>query len=189
MMRFALLCLAGVAAIAPARAQPAAERLPACLACHGTAGASDTPGVPSLGGQLSDYVLIQLYLFREKQRVAEPMTTMAEGLTDDDLRSLGDTMSQLPPPAATGEILDAAALEHGSGLMSKYRCNSCHGADYAGRDNIPRIAAQREDYLVKSLTEYKSNARAAYDPAMNAVAQEVAEADIPAIAKYLAHYR
>ena len=161
MMRLAFFCVAGAAAVAPARAQLAAERLPACLACHGTAGASETPGVPSLGGQLSDYVLIQLYLFREKQRVAEPMTAMAEGLTDDDLRSLGDAMSQLPPPAAAGGVLDAAALEHGSGLMSKYRCNSCRGADFAGRDNIPRIAAQREDYLVKSLTGYKSNARAA----------------------------
>jgi len=121
----------------------AEERLPACLACHGAAGTSDTPGIPSLGGQLSDYVLIQLYLFREKQRVAEPMNAMAEGLTDDDLRSLGDAMAKLPAPSAAAAALDAAGLEHGRGLVAKYRCGSCHSPDFAGHDNIPRLAAQR----------------------------------------------
>lgn len=193
-MRPTVLCLVWLATAAPALAPPAfaqlaEERLPACLACHGAAGTSDTPGIPSLGGQLSEYVLIQLYLFREKQRVAEPMNAMAEGLTDDDLRILGDAMAKLPAPVAAAASLDAAGLEHGRGLIAKYRCGSCHSPDFAGHDNIPRLAAQREDYLVKSLTEYKSNARAAYDPSMNEVAQEVNEADIPAIAKYLANYR
>ncbi len=39
-----------------------------CLACHGERGQSAIPEVPSLGAQTSPYVLIQLYLFREKLR-------------------------------------------------------------------------------------------------------------------------
>lgn len=187
-MRVALLSLCLLAA-APATAQLAAERLPACLACHGAAGVSATENVPSLGGQPADYVLVQLYLFREKQRVVEPMNAMAEGLTDEDLQTLGDAMAKLPPPVATGAALDAASLELGRDLAAKYRCGSCHNADYSGREQIPRLAAQREDYLIKSLTEYKSNARAGYEPAMNSVAQEVRADEIPVLARYLAQFR
>lgn len=188
-VRLATLCLALSAMTFPTFAQTAEERLPTCLACHGATGASATEGVPSLGGQPSDYVLIQLYLFREKQRLADPMNAMAEGLSDDDLRTVGDSMAKLPPPAATAEVLDASSLEHGRELVTKYRCGSCHNPDLAGHDQIPRLAAQREDYLLKSLTEYKSNARAGYDPAMNEVAQEVKQDDIPVLAKYLAQFR
>ena len=38
--------------------------------------------------------------------------------------------------------------------------------DYSGKENVPRIGNQREDYLAKALTEYKSNARAGYDASM-----------------------
>lgn len=145
-------------------------------------------GIPSLGGQPADYLLVQLVLFRDKQRVVEVMNQMAAGLSDDDLRALADSLSKLPPPKPQ-PALDAVAMEQGRALTEKYRCGSCHGAGFAGQDQIPRLAAQREDYLAKQLTDYKSNARAGYDPAMNEVAQEVQPADIPILAKYLASYK
>ena len=48
-------------------------------------------------------------------------------------------------------------------LITQNRCNSCHNLDLSGRENIPRIADQREDYLVKTLREYKNNTRHGYD--------------------------
>ncbi len=69
-------------------------------------------------------------------------------------------------------------MARGQTLVAKHQCTSCHGADLAGRDAIPRIRDQREDYLAKALAGYKSNARPGYDPAMNEVAQELSEADI-----------
>src|SRR4029078_1417381 len=47
-----------------------AERAAPCLACHGETGQSENPDVPSLGGQPAPYLLIQLYMFREKQRAS-----------------------------------------------------------------------------------------------------------------------
>ena len=44
-------------------------------------------------------------------------------------------------------------------LAQSYHCGFCHNPDFSGRDNVPRLAAQREDYLVKALREYKSNTR------------------------------
>ena len=58
----ALLC----AASQPLFAETMAERAAPCLACHGESGQSETPEIPSLGGQPAPYLLIQLYLFREK---------------------------------------------------------------------------------------------------------------------------
>ena len=185
-MRYALLAM--LLATVPAAAQTVAERLPTCLACHGETGASATEGVPSLGAMPADYVLIQLYLFREKQRKVEIMNAMAAGLTDDDLRTVADAIAALPPPKPAG-AQEAAEAEQGRALAARYRCGSCHNADYAGRDQMPRLAGQREDYLLKSLQDYKSNVRAGYDASMNEVAQEVRDADIPVLARYLARFR
>lgn len=176
------MALAAFAA-GPARAQLAAERLPACLACHGADGTPAMAGVPALGGEPPDYLLVQLVLFREKQRIADPMNAMAEGLSDDDLRDLADRLSKLPPPKP---VAAGAALQtQGAALVEKYRCGSCHGAGLAGHDQIPRIAGQHADYLAAALTAYKTNTRAGYEPAMNEVSQEVADADIAPLAAYL----
>ena len=184
-----LLALAGLATTQPGLAQTVAERMPACLGCHGAAGTSKLPGVPSLGAMPADYVLVQLYLFRERQRVVAPMNAMAAGLSDDDLREMGDKVASLAPPVPAGAPLDAAALERVQALVGKHRCASCHNADFAGHDQIPRIAGQREEYLLHSLQGYKDNSRPGYDATMSEVTQEMKDADLPLLARYLAQYR
>ena len=85
LIRYAAALLIG-APSAPLHAETLAERAAPCLACHGEKGQSETPEVPSLGGQPAPYLLIQLYLFREKQRTQEIMNDQTKGFTDDDLR-------------------------------------------------------------------------------------------------------
>jgi cytochrome c553 len=174
--------VAGAALAAPDAAVQ--ERLESCIGCHG-AGTSQSEGVPSLGGQLPDYVVTQLFQFREKQRQAPPMNDVAAGFSDDDLRAYADAVATLPPPAWSGPPADPALVSRAQALVAKHQCSSCHGPDLAGRDAIPRIRAQREDYLAKALTGYKSNTRPGYDPAMNEVAQELSEADIKDLAAYV----
>lgn len=188
-MRLTSFSLVLALASAPAFAQTGEERVPVCLACHGAGGTAQLPGTPSLGAQPADYVLVQLYLFREKQRVVAPMNAMAEGLSDDDLRTVSDRISKLPPPTPAAGRLDAAMMEEGKALIAKHRCGSCHNADFGGHDQIPRLAGQREDYLRKALIDYKSNARSGYDATMNELTQEVPDAAIPILAAYLAHYQ
>jgi cytochrome c553 len=153
-------------------------RMAPCLACHGERGQSAIPEVPSLGAQTSPYLLIQLYLFREKLRRHEVMNEAVKGFTDDDLRTFADALSTLPPPAPAGEATDPARLARGQGLVRQYRCNVCHNPDLAGRDAVPRIAGQREDFLVKTMREYKSNQRPGYDASMGDVMQPIPDADI-----------
>ena len=172
-------------AACPAAAQTVQERLPVCLSCHGEKGQSATPDVPSLGAQQKDYVLVQLYMFREKLRTVELMNAMAKGLSDDDLRVMSESIAKLPPPAPAGGGEDAARLARAKDLVGKNRCNFCHAPNFAGQDQVPRIAGQREDYLVKTLREYKSGARHGYEPAMASVVATLQDQDFVDLAYYL----
>jgi cytochrome c553 len=187
-VRRAILLLLSVT-LTPAFGPSVEERLPVCLGCHGASGVSEKPNVPSLGGQPAEYLLIQLYLFREKLRRSEMMKAMANNLTDADLHTLSDRLSLLTPPPATGAALTGQELEQGRDLVTKYRCGSCHQANLSGHDQNPRLAGQREDYLLRALRAYKSNRRPGYDPAMSDATQEVEDTDIPALAHYMSRLR
>jgi cytochrome c553 len=66
-------------------ARPAEQdRLATCLKCHGENGQSETPDVPSLGGEPAQYTLIQLFMYREKLRVAPVMNDIMKQASDDD---------------------------------------------------------------------------------------------------------
>ena len=149
-----------IGAGATAHAQSFADRAEVCWSCHGDKGQSQTPDIPSLGGQPAPYLLIQLYLFREKQRDVPMMIDLIKGFTDDDLRLFSDNLAKLPPPLPSAEASDPA-----------------------------RIAAQREDYLLKTLREYKSNIRHGYDAAMAEVLATVTDAQIVDLAYTIARFR
>jgi cytochrome c553 len=186
-MRFRLAVLSLLAAAAlPAGAADLDERLAPCLACHGEKGQSQTAEVPSLGAQNAPYTLIQLYLFRERQRRFEVMNEAAKNLSDDDLRRFSDAIAKLPAPAPASGAADAARLERGRGLLARFHCNVCHRADLAGQENVPRIAAQREDYLVKTLRDYKSRARIGYDATMAEALEPVSDGEIADLAYVIA---
>ena len=186
-MRVAFV-IAALTLATPAVAQDVSGRLPTCLACHGQGGTSATPNVPSLGAMPVNYVLTQLYLFREKIRVVDPMNAMAQGLSDDDLRALGDIFNKMPAPTPSA-ALTSAEQETASALIGQYHCNSCHGPDLGGQQTIPRIAGQHAEYLRQALVGYKSNTRHGYSPAMNEAAQDVKDDEIPLLARYVASFR
>jgi cytochrome c553 len=162
------------------------ERLAPCLACHGEQGQSVIPEVPSLGAQPAFYVMVQLYMFREKLRTVEPMNEMTQGLSDDDLRRMADVIAKLPPPRPFGEAGDPARLERARALIQQHRCNFCHNPNFSGAENVPRLAGQREDYLVKALREYKNNTRRGYDAAMAEVLYAISDEQILDLAYFLA---
>lgn len=164
-------------------------RLSSCLACHGAGGQSTIPEVPSLGGQPAFYLTIQLVMFREKLRVVEPMNQVMQGLKDDDLRDMAAYLAKLPPPEPAGGPADPARVERAQALIEQHRCNFCHNRDYSGEQNVPRLAGQREDYLVKALREYKDNTRRGYDASMADVLYLISDEQILDLAYFLARLR
>jgi cytochrome c553 len=184
---FAVLAFALVAS--PLSAETFDERVAPCLACHGEHGQSQTENTPSLGGQQAPYALIQIFMFREKLRTFEPMNEMTKALTDDDLRLFSDFIAKLPKPAPPDDAGDPARMQRAQALARQNRCNTCHNADFSGKENVPHIANQREDYLAKTMREYKDNSRHGYDGSMAEVLQPVTDDQIADLAYYLARVR
>jgi cytochrome c553 len=188
-MRNLITALAFASIAFSAHAETIPERTVACFACHGEHGQSETENTPSLGGQQAPYALIQLFMFREKLRTFEPMNEMAKSLTDDDLRAFSDFIATLPKPAPPTDAGDPARMARAQALVQQNRCNSCHNTDFSGKENVPRIANQREDYLAKTLSEYKDNSRHGYDGSMADVMGPITPEQIKDLAYYIARVR
>jgi cytochrome c553 len=178
-----------IAGALPAFAAELDEKLAPCLACHGAQGQSETENVPSLGAQPAPYTGIQLFMFREKMRVAEPMNEMAKALSDNDLQSTADSFMKQAAPKPPADSGDPARLERARALVEQNHCNVCHRPDFSGQNNVPRLADQREDYLLKTLRDYKSGARRGYDATMAEVLQPVDDPQLIEFAYYLARLR
>ncbi len=160
-----------------------------CAACHGADGRSDMPLMPVLAGQPSFYVITQLFLFREGRRSNEGMTAVAKTLTDNDMRGFADFIGTLPPvPAPPPTPGDAARIEKGRTLALQYKCVFCHGADFSGGQQVPRLAGQHEDYLRHALTGYRAETRVGYTAAMAQALAGVSAAEIDDLAYYLARF-
>ncbi|MGD9845804.1 MAG: cytochrome c [Variibacter sp.] len=174
--------------VAPAAAQNFDEKFSVCLACHGADGRSETADIPNLAAQRSQYVVIQLYMFRQGLRKAVPMNDVAKDLGDAELQRFADAIAKLPAvPAATNA--DPARMQRGAALVNQHRCNFCHNRDFTGNESVPRLAGQREDYLLKSLREYKAGTRTEYQPVMAEVVPPLKDADLAELAYYIAHFK
>src|SRR5450759_3374914 len=53
--------------------------------------------------------------------------------------SFAGTIAKRPAPPVPADTGDAARIQAGRALITAHRCNSCHGLDLAGRENIPHI--------------------------------------------------
>jgi cytochrome c553 len=137
-------------------------------------------------------------MFRERQRASaskkddpmiQVMSEMTKSFTDDDLRNFSDFIAKLPAPNSPADAADADRMQRAAALITQNRCNSCHNLDLAGRDNVPHIANQREDYLVKTMREYKTNDRHGYDGSMAEVLAPVNDQQILDLAYYISRFR
>lgn len=162
------------------------EQITVCLACHGAGGISRVPETPSLAGQPQFFTIAQLFLFRDGRRSSVAMTAAAKDLTNDDLRALSAYIAKLPPPEPPPDSPDPERAARGRALAGRHHCTVCHNPDFSGRDQMPRLANQREDYLRKAMREYKSGARVGYAGAMAVELRELTDADLDDLAHYLA---
>jgi cytochrome c553 len=78
-------------------------------------------------------------------------------------------------------------MSRGQGLTRQHPCGVCHNPDFSGREQMPRLANQREDYLLKAMRGYKSGARIGYAGAMVTELQRLSDEDLADLAYYFAH--
>jgi cytochrome c553 len=187
--RTGLITVLWLAGAASGNAGDVSETLTACLGCHGPNGQSQIENVPSIAAQVPAYALIQLVMFRDKLRASDTMNDAAKDLSDSDIQSLADALAALPPLKPLQDPVDQARFERGRSLAQQNHCDICHRPDFSGQQTVPRLADQREDYLVKTLREYKSGARRAYEPIMLEQVQPLDDPQLAEVSYYLAHIR
>ena len=174
------------AEVSPAAGLPLEEQVLICGACHGDDGNSTLPGIPSLAGQPALTITNQMIYFRERLRQAEEMTPQARGLSDAEIQALAAYYADQPVAAPAGEP-DADLVARGRELSRSQGCASCHTADYSGKEQMPRLAGQREDYLVHAMRAYRERTRGGPDTTMIDIMRGVSDEEIEALAHYLAY--
>ncbi len=158
----------------------------ACEACHGPGGNSGIPGTPSLAGQPETFITNQLIFYREGLRPSLVMEPIAKGLKDPEVIALAKHFAKSPVKVmATGKP-DAKLVKRGTVLASQLHCGQCHLPNFRGRAQMPRLAAQREDYLVETMKAYRDNKRTGADTTMAEILRGMPDADIAALAHFLA---
>lgn len=192
-MRNAVVCMAlsltATMAGAAADVVAGAAKAETCVACHGPGGISQMPETPSLAGQPDGFLQWQLVYFRGGARKNPIMQPLAAGLADDDIRNLAAYFAALkpPPPGANG-VAEPAMFAVGEKLAKQNRCASCHTEKYSGVQATPRTAAQREDYLLKALRDFKSSRRTGGGIASMAdVVYPLGDDELHALAHFMAH--
>ena len=202
-MRLVLaLVLAALAPVSPAAAQDAEaggkKAAEVCAACHGPAGNSTVPLYPSLAGQTARYIYLQLKDFNEGRRTDSLMTPIAKTLTRDDMFNVAAYFSaqELRPTdfnadsaGGTGSAGLVTAILKGSTKAAETLCSMCHGTGLRGQNEIPRLAGQQHDYIVKQLKDFRAGRRTNDAGNMASVSKTLSDEDIENLAQYIANLR
>lgn len=184
-VRMCVLVGAALAAAPAAMAQIAPQRLALCAACHGADGNSTLKGIPSLAAQPKLFLETQLVLIREGVRDIPSMKGMLNGVSDAEVTALAKYYAD-KPLASVPTDKDAEVFARGGKLAEGMRCGICHLPTYLGREQIPRLAGQREDYLLLSMQQFRNNQAIGRDSNMAASVYGVSDQDLQDISYYLA---
>jgi cytochrome c553 len=163
---------------APPKAAP-------CVACHGAGGNATQPQYPILAGQTARYLYLQLRDFQEGRRSDPQMSPMVAGLSRDEMRAIADWFSK-QKPAPNGFKPDPEKAKLGKAKADETLCTMCHLGGFAGQNEIPRVAGQNYDYIVKQLADFKAKRRTNDAGNMTSVSSTLSDEDIKNIANYIA---
>jgi len=171
---------------AAAHAQSIEEKAQICATCHGENGVpveQPFPG-PVIWGQQLGYLFFELRDFKSGARKNEQMTPIAEGLEREDLMPLAQYFSKKSWPNLQQPRPPADTVAVARRVNASVVCTSCHQEGFKGDSAQPRLAGQVRAYLHKTMTDFKSGARA-NNPGMTAFMKGLTEQEIAAMAAYL----
>ena len=181
-----LLALLVAASPAPAQSPKVPAKAELCASCHGPEGNSTNGAYPVLAGQTFRYLYLQLRDFQEGRRKDPVMSPMAEMLTRDEVTELSQYFAaQKPKP--TGFKADPARVARGAKKSDEVLCPMCHLGGFSGQNEIPRVAGQQYDYIVRQLKAFKERTRTNDAGNMTAVARTLTDEDILDLANYIAN--
>jgi len=182
-----------------------------CAACHMENGNSVIPANPKLAGQHAAYLYKQLSNFVGKEgkpaeRANAVMSGMAAPLSDDDMRNVAAYFASETMKIGAAKAGKASAelgqKIYRAGLAEKgvTACAACHGPAGAGLPaQFPRLGGQHAEYTEAQLKAFrdasyteeqrkamKETAPRKNSPQMASIAARMTDAEIKAVADYIA---
>ncbi len=186
----AVACLSMVLAFGEAAAQQRIaddfdleETVEICAACHGENGMPIEADIPVLWGQQFYYLYVQMKDYKAGRRANETMQPMVEGFSRDQMKALATYFSERAWPGVATEK-DAGKVNRGETQAAAGQCAQCHNK-YLGDSRVPRVAGQQEEYLLRTMMEFKHKVRL-NSPAKGALLKSFEDTGIEEMAHFLA---
>ena len=167
------------------RAETIGERAGLCAACHGENGVPQQQSTPIIWGQNQGYLFLQLRDYQRGTRTSEQMSPLASALTRDEMMALAEYFAQRPWPNLRQPSAPEAVAAQALRANASVGCTTCHLEQYLGAGTVPRLSGQRQDYLARTMTEFRAHVRG-NNPGMSDLMNVTSEEQIAALAKYLA---
>jgi cytochrome c553 len=190
-LRAAFLFALALAVAQAAQAQDAEagrKKAEPCTACHGPGGNSTVPQFPILAGQTARYLYLQLKDFKEGRRSEPTMEPFVRPLSREDLFDIAAYFASQKLKPGNFKVDDTRAAR-GKAKADETLCTMCHLGGFMGQNEIPRVAGQHYEYVVKQLKDFKSYRRTNDAGNMTAVAKTLSEQDIEDLGHYLTSLR
>lgn len=167
-----------------------------CAACHGADGNTQVGNWPKLAGLTATYITNQLQAFKKGAQGKRPhdvMTGIASGLSDQDMADLAAYFASLPRQTSAAQPTNLALGKqlYRAGDRKKQipACSACHGPRGEGNAeaNFPALTGQNPDYTIAQLKSFQTGKRTNdYNHIMQDIANNMKDADMQAVANYIA---
>lgn len=161
----------------------------ACSRCHRKDASGRSAGLtPRLSGQHASVIIKQVLDIRSGLRYNPPMKPL---VTEEklSLQTLADIAAHLQALPVAGKIVLGPGTDvvKGKELFGK-DCAGCHGPNGEGNSIIfvPMVAAQHYPYLLREMEFIRDGERGNSNPAMVGLIKTYGQADLQAVADYLA---
>ena len=159
-----------------------------CAACHGVDGNSIAGNYPNLAGQTWRYIYIQLKDFKEGRRNDPIMSPIAAPLSRQEMIDIANFYAAQPLKPSSFKT-DEVKVKLGKAKSDETLCAMCHLGGFSGQNEIPRVAGQQYEYVIKQLKDFKARTRTNDAGNMTSVAQTLSDADIENLAHYITGLR
>jgi cytochrome c553 len=161
------------------------DKATVCGACHGEKGLPAERAIPIIWGQQEGYLYLELRDFQKGARKDDQMTPIAQTLSKEDALALAAYFSARPWPRTEAPSVSKADVTSAMTAIKSVVCTSCHLEEFQGDSSVPRLAGQERDYLAKTMTDFRTRARA-NNPGMSDLMNTVTPEQLTAMAAYLA---
>ena len=184
---FAVLAFAAVifGPRAPAHAADDVPEAAVCAACHGGNGTPVNKSIPVIWGQNEGYLYLELRDYKLGNRKNPTMSGLTVNMDKPTMKKLAAYFAAKPWPNLGQPSAPADVAAHAETVGNSAGCKGCHLDNWQGDSVTPHVGGQNLQYLRETMAQFRDGDRT-NNPWMAALLKTYSDADIDALAAYLA---